>query len=64
MNTGASLLRADPAGVKLKGMCAMLIEKKLLTQEEADDYITRYLVALQSDSILTMGSMMLQVSEK
>lgn len=63
-NTGASLARADPGWVKLSGMAAVLIEKKILAAEEAEEYQRRYKDAVAQQNVLSLGFIMLQVAQK
>ncbi len=61
---GRALIRADPGWVKLKGMGAMLVQKSVLTQEEADSFQARYIAAAEKNEILTLGFLQLQVAVK
>jgi len=64
VNTGATLLRADPDGVKLKGTGTMLVSKQVLTEEEAQKYTESYLAAAKNDRLLSLGFVMLQIATK
>ena len=64
VNTGVSAARADPGWVKLKGTGAMLVDKKILTAEESAEYQKRYIEAAETQGLLTLGFVMLQVAQK
>jgi len=64
VNTGASLLSADPDGVKLKGIAKMLVGKQVLSEEEAEKYTESYLTAAKEDLVLSLGFIMIQISTK
>lgn len=64
VNTGASVARADPGWVKLKGVGAMLVAKNVLSAEEAAEYERRYIAAAETQQILTLGFIFILVAQK
>jgi hypothetical protein len=47
----------------LKGLGNMMVQKQLLTAEEAETFINKY-TAVEKDEILSLGFMMLQLAIK
>jgi demethylmenaquinone methyltransferase/2-methoxy-6-polyprenyl-1,4-benzoquinol methylase len=64
VNDGSAMIRADPDWVKLKGLGNMMVQKQLLTAEEAETFISKYTAAAEKDEILSLGFVMLQLAIK
>jgi hypothetical protein len=47
----------------LKGL-GMMVQKQLLTAEEAETFINKYTAAAEKDEILSLGFVMLQLAIK
>lgn len=52
---GAALIAADPGWIKMKGVGNMLVDKGVLSREDADEYLKRFTKAAENDEILSLG---------
>ena len=51
-STGLDLTFSDPGWIKVNGMAKMAVTKGVFTQEEVDNYVTKYTTAAESKNFL------------
>lgn len=63
-NLSADLKSIDPGWVKLNGMAKMAVAKSILTQEEADSFVSAYISGAEHEDILCTSAAFLWCSTK
>ena len=61
---GKNYQEQDPGWVKLKGMGGMLVEKNILSKEDTEEYIKKYIEVCETNKIIGISVIMITVSIK